>query len=236
MKAAEFAMWLIYPKRCAVCNKVIDRNLLICDNCNEQLERAEKLCIKCGALKEVCRCRYNIYRFNACVAPFKNGEYSMRAVYNFKFKNNGDNAELLSRNMVNSIRKYFDGISFDAVTAVPKRRIEKFKKGYNQSELIAKNIADALGIKHINLLEKCKSNKVQHLLKRAERFGNVRGVYAAKNTAGIRTVLLVDDIITTGATLNECSRALLKSGVKNIYCVTAVTNSGKKKIGEESEN
>ncbi len=236
MNIIKYILWWIYPKRCSVCNKIIDRHSLICDNCSEHIECAEKFCIKCGAVREACRCRYNVYRFIGCVAPFKIGKYSMQAVYNLKFKSNMESAEFLSENMMKSIKKYFDFSEIDAVTAVPMGRLEQFKRGFNQSEVIAKHIARALGLEYIKLLYKCKENRVQHTLNRAQRFDNVKGVFSAKDTKGIKTVLLVDDIITTGATLNECTKALMLSGVNNIYCAVAVTNSGLKKMGEENED
>ncbi len=236
MNIKEYILWLLYPKRCSVCNKIIDRHSLICDNCNEKIEWVDKFCIKCGSVKEECRCRYNVFRFNACVAPFKNGKYSMRAVCNFKFRDNGDSAEFLSRNITKSVKKYMNGIRFDAVTAVPQSKLKRFKKGYNQSEIMAKYIAADLEIKYQNLLYKAKNNEVQHALTRRERFDNVKGVYKAYDTGNLKTVLLVDDIITTGATLNECTRALMMSGVENVYCAVAITNSGNKKTGEKNEN
>lgn len=236
MSIIQYILWWIYPKRCSVCNKIIDRHFLICDNCNKNIERVDKFCVKCGAVKEDCRCRYNVYRFVGCVAPFKNGKHAMQAVYNLKFKYNGDNAEFLAKNMTESIKKYFDFSKIDAVTAVPMGKFKKFKRGFNQSEVIAKHIAKDLGLEYRKQLYKCKNNRVQHELSRVERFDNVKGVYSAKSTTGIKTVLLVDDIITTGATLNECTKVLMLSGVNNIYCAVAVTNSGSKKMGEENED
>lgn len=127
--------------------------------------------------------------------------------------------------MAKAVRREFSNINFDCVCFVPMTLKNKLKRGINQSELLARCIANELNIPlYQNALVKLKQNRVQHNLSRNERIMNVKGVFTASDDVKGKTVLLVDDIKTTGATLNECSRELLKAGAGQVFCVTAVIN------------
>ena len=96
-------------------------------------------------------------------------------------------------------------------------RKRKLKRGYNQSQLIAKSISNILQIEIQNgILYKTKDILPQSTLNKEERIQNIKGVYSAKNIDNIKNkkILLVDDIYTTGSTLNECCKVFAKSGIK----------------------
>lgn len=90
------------------------------------------------------------------------------------------------------------------------------ERGYNQSELLAKQCSEIMGIPYAELLEKHKANKAQHTLKGKERENNVHGVYRVADIelAADKTILIIDDIITTGNTLGECCKVLKKQVAK----------------------
>ena len=96
---------------------------------------------------------------------------------------------------------------------------EKKKKirGYNQSEILAKRVADNLLVNYDDkVLTQPFDTKTQHILSYDERIENVKGKYFA-NANSYNNILLIDDIITTGATMNECAKTLKKSGAENVY-------------------
>lgn len=106
-------------------------------------------------------------------------------------------------------------------------------RGFNQSEVLAERIAKILSLPIINALSCVKSAHSQHKIKDyKERFKNVKGIYKANGAFDGKTLLLVDDIMTTGATLNECAAVLLRAGADKIYCVTALRTdkNDKKKL------
>ncbi|MEE1238890.1 MAG: hypothetical protein UHO61_03080, partial [Acutalibacteraceae bacterium] len=109
------------------------------------------------------------------------------------------------------------------------------KRGFNQSRVLAEKIAEILGIPIADELVCLKNGKRQHDLFGKERFENVKGRYKAKTGTKGKMLLLVDDIKTTGATLNECAKQLCLSGADGVYCVTALisvrekNNAGKKR-------
>lgn len=227
MKIIKYLLWLFFPSRCACCNRLLKRDEQICAECNAGIERIKKICTVCGCEKDACECHQRVFRFSGAVAPFNYGRYSKAAVYNYKFHNNIEIADFLADNMAESVRHSFGDIVFDAVTSVPMHPLKRFKNGYNQSEVLSKKIASRLSLPYSNCLKKVKKNNTQHRLPLKERAGNVKGAFTAENISA-KTVLLVDDIKTTGATLDECTKELLFAGAEKVYCVTAISNNYKK--------
>ena len=115
----------------------------------------------------------------------------------------------------------------DCVTCVPLSKGRYRERGYNQSELLARSVGQKLGIPYWELMEKWKETPAQHTLGRDMREQNVVGAYRLwrerENQIKAKNILLCDDIITTGATLRECSRILLEGGAKSVVCSTLVT-------------
>lgn len=117
----------------------------------------------------------------------------------------------------------------DLITYVPVSSRRKRHRGYDQVELLAEAVSQELGIPMVPLLKKLRDNPPQSGIEKAEaRRANVLGVYECRNQTRIRgsNILLLDDIITTGATVSECARMLQSAQAKNVYCaaVAAVRN------------
>ena len=110
------------------------------------------------------------------------------------------------------------------MTFVPLRRKRLSERGFNKSELLARGIAARAGLAAAACLEKSGRTRNQNELPRDERLANLRGAFRprAGARAGLagKTALLVDDVMTTGATLDECSRALLAAGAREVRCIT----------------
>lgn len=224
MKFIRYLLWLLFPKRCAVCGKIIDRKDFLCSECEKELEYIDKSCSVCGGIKKHCECKYRVYRFSGCVAPFYKGDNSMKMIYRFKFGNKTDSADFLAQQIYNKVKEYFGDIPFDIVTSVPSSVFKRIYKGYNHSEVIARSVAHKMGIDYKNLLRKKPFRKAQHNLKRDERFENVISMFYFPERYTYKNVLLIDDIKSTGATLNECTKQLLFAGAGNVYCAVAVVN------------
>lgn len=124
----------------------------------------------------------------------------------------------------------FGCTAFDAVIPVPLSAERLKERGYNQSELIARDIAEKFHVPCIcNVLQKSKNTKRQSELRGAERKRNVRGSFVLNNPNAIRgkTILLTDDIFTTGATMREAAAVLAAASVRIFACAVAKTNLGK---------
>ena len=116
-------------------------------------------------------------------------------------------------------REYPDG--FDMLTWVPVSRLRKLRRGYDQVELLAKAVGRELGLSPVPTLKKIRNNRPQSRLKDpAARRANVLGAYRLLEGAAVKgqRVLLLDDILTTGATAGECARVLLSAGAKEVHC------------------
>ena len=138
----------------------------------------------------------------------------------------------------NSLNKQFPHIRFSGITYVPLRTSVKLKRGFNQSKLLAEKISEICKIPLIEDVLVClKKGKGQHNLSGKERFINVRGIYGYKRKLNCENILLIDDIKTTGATLDECARQLMFAGVHHVYCAAALISppldSEKSKKGKD---
>lgn len=225
MKIIKNISWLLFPRRCACCNKIIGRDEKVCDVCRTKLIKSKKICLKCGSDKKNCSCKFNTYHFKGCIGPFMKSDESMLIIHHFKDEDNIAVADYISDEMFNEIGRYYGDINFDGVCAVPSHWTKKFYKGYNQSEILARQISKRISASYFTNLYKCKKTQVQHTLKRQERFENVRNAYACKPFENCKNILLIDDIKSTGATLDECSRQLMFAGAENVYCAVAILNS-----------
>jgi len=123
----------------------------------------------------------------------------------------------------------FDG-EIDIITSVPMNRKKLVKRGYNQSKLLAQGVSRKTGIKFLELLKENRNAAQQRELNYSERFINVIDRYETVNNTKFRdkTVLLIDDVFTTGATINECSRKLIFSGAAEVFSITVVRSDLKK--------
>lgn len=219
--------YLFYPKRCVVCGEVIHPSQHLCDNCLPQLKPISvKTCSKCGNPKKSCCCKRYAYHFRGVASPYINEGAAQKAIYFYKFGSNTTSADFFGKEMAECFSKSFPDLEIDCVTSVPRNRkrrreVEESMWRFDHSALLAKRVSRELLVPYKRLLKKCKNNKVQHLLSARGRFENVKGSYKALPN-NYKNVLLVDDIKTTGATLDECARMLMLAGAENVYCVTAV--------------
>lgn len=219
-----------FPKTCAACGEITADGEPLCDYCREMLVRFDpmKRCIRCGTEKPGCDCRYRVFHFDGLIAPFENKDTAKLGVYAFKFRRKMGNADYFAEQMAFCVKNEYRDIRFDAVTFVPMHRLRFLKRGFNQSRVLAEKISDILNIPLAETLVTLKAGKRQHDLFGKERFQNVKGRYSAKADAGGKTLLLVDDIKTTGATLDECAKQLFSAGADGVYCVTALISRRKK--------
>ncbi len=232
-KLKNAALSLLFPEKCACCLEIIHPDEGVCEACKENIDFIEdKRCLKCGMGEGYCECSFNVFRFDGVAAPFYNSGSIKRAIYNAKFRGHISVHRFFIGHMVEAFNKCFGEISFDGVTFVPAGRKRFLEHGYNQSEILAKGVAQKLNLPLLRLLKKAGKNKKQHGIRHfKERFENVNGAYEVSKKTNLKNVLLIDDIKTTGATLNECARLLKLGGAENVYCLTAaISNPRLKKV------
>ena len=207
---------LLYPPKCVFCRRLLPRGTDgVCAACERTLPYNDTP--RSGPFFEI------------CIAPLRYEGVVRDALHRYKFGGLSCYASALAVLVADAVRA--SGIEADLVTWVPVSRKRRKKRGYDQAELLARNVAKRLALPCAPLLQKTVDNPAQSGLGAAERRGNVLGVYRAENPgmiAGAR-ILLVDDIVTTGSTLSECSRVLLTAGAAPVSCAAvAGTADGQK--------
>lgn len=225
-KVSAFLLDLVFPNRCPLCDRFIKWNECICEECSGSLPKAnEFICRKCG--KKRCTCREKP-RYDMAFASFfysKNQDPVRNAMLNFKLKGEINIAEYAARDIAYYMQK--EGIPKpDMVIPVPMGKKKRSERGHNQAELFAACIGRNLDIPvDRKILFKSDTEDEQHNYGRKERKSRVKGLFYAENTdlSGI-TVILCDDIMTTGSTINECAFLLKEMGAKTVIsAVCAVT-------------
>lgn len=119
---------------------------------------------------------------------------------------------------------------YDILTWVPVSPIRKWRRGYDQVELIALAVGKELGTPPVSVLKKIRHTKPQSRLSDpSHRKANIMGAYSVPDPALVagKRILLLDDIITTGSTISECARTLLTAGAKEVYCAAVAANKDK---------
>lgn len=215
----------LFPERCAICDRLCSTRGF-CESCKPKLvPYPKRCCARCGLPQQSCECAFYFYYFKGITAPFLNRDEAKTALYAFKFRGALSAAPYFAQQMASRVRRCFGEVHFNLVTAVPMSRGKLRQRGYNQAEVLARLVAAELSLPYSRLLRQNRKTKEQHFSGTVqERFENAAGKYGVrrgKSVAG-KTVLLVDDIKTTGATLNECTRQLLLSGAEAVYCTTAL--------------
>ncbi|MDR2760648.1 MAG: ComF family protein [Rickettsiales bacterium] len=235
---------LIFPYRCLRCEKIIDR-LGFCDGCMAEALYPLKppLCRICGGPLDmenfpgnrlVCAsCLKEKYFFDRAVSVFYYSGHMPKIIHSFKF----GNKFFLSKFFFEYLRekpKEF-GENIDCIVPIPLHVKKLRARSYNQTALLARHFRDE-GYKVINdLLLKTVNSRAQIELKTSQRKKNVRGNFCvnkkyAGEAAG-KNILLLDDVFTTGATVNECAKVLREGGAKKIFVLTIAKVARGKKIG-----
>ena len=222
------------PNKCPVCNKIkaFDDQSVVCEKCLDKLKSvSDNSCLKCGAGVDRCKCKKHHVEYDGLVAPFYYEDIAIKIVSLFKYRYMTFFASFFAKEMAKKVKGKYENITFDYIAYIPFSSMQKRKRNYNQSELLAEELSKILNIPQSPLIIKLYNNKSQHYMKNQNRKGNVAGVYQIDVSVDLtgKKILLVDDIKTTGATLNECARELKLYGAEEVYCVTALITNKKKK-------
>ncbi len=208
-KFPEWFLSLIFPDRCPYCQQVISGTDTECAICRAEIP-SEPI-IQYLPTKE------------CCVSPFAYASKVRNAVIGYKFKGKKYYSRSFSKYTAKAIRQVYKDHMPDVITAVPLSKKRLRQRGYNQAEIVAAEVAAILNIPYQPLLVKTKSNPEQHHLTLTERKNNVKNVYSVIGNADLshQTILIIDDIVTTGYTLSECCRTLKQNGASVICACIA---------------
>lgn len=205
--AADMAM----PRTCPVCGKTLDGDeRWICRQCLASLPRTRYEEVPFNTMEQHFAGQVPIERATAYFFYEKGSPYAS-ILHDIKYHNTPSMGRWLTARAVNDMAgsRFFDGI--DVVTAVPLHRSKLAQRGYNQSEYLARGIADALNIPYVEMLKAVRPHSTQTHKGAMDRWLNIQGNYALRRESEVwagKHILLVDDVVTTGATLIVCATAL----------------------------
>lgn len=199
---------LLFPPKCVFCGKLLSR---------EEMD----LCHDCRKTAPVfTKANFRISFVAGWTAVWYYKDTVRESLLRYKFYHSRSYAPAFGRALAMKLQSAgFE--DFDVLTWVPVSRLRKWKRGYDQVELLAKAAARELGVQAVPCLKKRRNNRPQSgLTDASKRRANVLGVYRVINPDLIRDkrILLLDDIITTGATVSECAKTLLLAGAKDVRC------------------
>ena len=227
-KLMRYIVDLIFPPRCAVCDEVIPIGSEVCDKCYEKLSTGmddAKLCIRCGKTLNSCIC-CNITSVTAITSAFEYCAETAPLIERLKSDADSNAAALLAILMANRFSKSsFGNINFDCITYVPSGDDRIGAKGFDHARRLAEQLSALVDIPCLAPpVLQTSQYRTQHELDRIERVSNARIGYKLSSDKSIgKVVLLVDDIVTTGATLDRCAELMIACGTREVYCITAAT-------------
>ncbi len=219
----RYLIHIVQPTRCIGCGKVIYSHQYFCSHCRTQLPHiALGECPWCGKNHQTdCNCANDFELLFPCNAPFHYEGCIRQGILTIKKGTETRGAAVFGKIMANRVTRLY-GTDFDGIVYVPITKKRWKQRGYNQSRLLAKAIADRLDLPLLdNALVRLYDAPDQHRSSRHSRKGNVFGVFEA-NAAAVagKRLLLVDDVFTTGTTINECGKMLLLADCDSVCGIT----------------
>ncbi|HHV19651.1 MAG TPA: ComF family protein [Thermoanaerobacterales bacterium] len=221
---------LLFPQKpyCLICdNRLTEPRSIICKNCKRKiLPLTEPLCKKCGRpMKNNNRLCHDCQReHHVFVQARSYGLYEAtlkQLIHEFKYRGKRELAEILG-NMMFCVLKQLTWPAFDYLIPLPLHVKRQRERGFNQAFLLTKVLSRESNIPIFQGLTRTKPTEHQTLLDKSFRKKNLDGAFVILNKNKIynKTVLLIDDVYTTGATAGECSKSLLEAGAKSVYVLT----------------
>lgn len=215
---------VFFPSRCVSCgNPVSSRYHGLCSACRDAVETVMTGCPRCGSYTDgsVCgRCLDREFFPAGCTIISEYSGTMKDLVRALKFRRDLRVVPVIAGLAVDALDR--GGVSCECITAVPMNRSKKRKRGFNQAEVVGRRMSSMAGIPYHDVLRERKGTGSQKRMDLPGRFIHVLGRFHVTRPVRVRgrRVLLVDDIMTTGATVNECARLLLESGAREVHVLT----------------
>lgn len=243
-RAGRGALGLLFPNACPLCDRImpLGADPVLCEKCSEKVVPVSgDTCMKCGRLlslpdREYCTsCSRRNFTFKRNFLVFLYEDEVREMIIKLKYKSRRDIAQYFAEEAYKKYGRELNALKLSAVVSVPVHKSRLKKRGYNQAAAIASGLADRLDLpSYPDVLIRTKHTTAQKQLGFLERMSNLADAFdideselaRAREKTELDRVLLVDDILTTGSTLECAARVLKKYGVKEVYCLTACGTRG----------
>ncbi|MCB9217894.1 MAG: ComF family protein [Ignavibacteriales bacterium] len=212
----------VLPRLCATCQtKLKLSEEIICSICNQKIETASEQKI--------------LHEFNrkfkedklitdfASAFIFKDGHELQQLIHSLKYDKNYHIGKFLGKVVANNLFKKIQSWQADLIIPIPLHSLRKAERGFNQANEISKGLAKYIKLpNNSKVISRIRFTETQTKLSLSERKTNIEGAFSIRNKKMIKNknIILVDDVITTGATTSECANLLLKNGANKIYAVS----------------
>lgn len=236
----HWLMQLLFPKTCPICEDILPKKTEICESCRKKLQYIrEPKCKKCGKpfetadegqmIREYCAdCVKRRHFYDRGMAVFCYNEEIKESIYRFKYHNQRTYADFYGQEICNRYGREIRRMGIEALIPVPISVEKQRKRGFNQAELIAKVVGEQLNIPvETQLIVRIKNTIPQKELNQEERRKNLNNAFQiTENRVKYKKIMLVDDIYTTGSTIDACAIPLRKAGIEEVSFVSLSIGAG----------
>ena len=228
----------IFPSRCVLCDKILPfgnklENLFLCDDCKNNFEFIkEPTCKKCGAMindkeKLYCvRCEHKLHNnFEFGFGLLRYNDFTKESLHRIKYSGRKEYIDFYGKCIARTYKDKINDINPDYLVPVPIHHRRLIQRNYNQAAILANSISNELKKNGIyievneNLIYRVKNTKVLNKLDNTDRGSELKEAFKCPDLSDINSVLIVDDIYTTGSTIDSMAKILKNAGVKKVYFV-----------------
>lgn len=229
---------IMFPARCVSCDKVLDYDRIhigFCRKCHKKIRYAcEPVCKKCGKViddfaKEYCLdCQKRTHYFVQSKGVYVYEGMIKQSMYRFKYSNRRCYRYTFSRDIIKVYGRWIKTLELDGIVPVPMYKKKQKVRGYNQAELIARQLSYDMGIPlYSDLVYRTRKTIPMKGLSDTERQKNLKNAFNfSKKALQLKRVLIIDDIYTTGSTLDSVAKVLHDAGVKEVYGLCMCVGKG----------
>lgn len=226
-KAGNFLTDLVFPRRCPFCDEIVTpygekihakciKKLRLltppyCLKCGKKLMGEDRYCTECASGKHKFLRGRCLYEYDSAA----------KSIYRFKYGKRPEYAEYYGEEIADYLGDFIRDLKPDAIVPIPIHRKRYAKRGYNQAALLAKEVSKNTGIPYLEGVVKRRRNTAPlKMLSPQERQKNLKNAFiVGENVVKLKTIILIDDIYTTGATVDEVTKFLHKAGIPDVYFV-----------------
>jgi competence protein ComFC len=231
-RTTEPLLSLIYPPHCAICNADTEAGRHLCDACKSSARKiTAPFCEICsqqfdGAIdtKFSCaNCHGRAFHFSCAVAGYRATGVVREVIHRFKYSSEFHLRHQLAEWLADTLDdERIRAVPVDALVPVPLHTRRFREREFNQADALARLLAARTGLKISDCLRRTRYTTTQTRFSRDERIENLRDAFALRKNTGVRDMhlVLVDDVLTTGTTLDECARVLRKAGATSVRAIT----------------
>lgn len=227
---------LLFPRRCPVCHEVVEeRGEQVCRICRTRLPYVrEPFCLKCGKPllteeREYCGdCRRKKHMYCKGRAPFVYDRLMRESVARYKYGGRREYAAFYAEEILRTCAREAVRWNAHALVPIPLHPSRRRKRGYNQAALLARELSRRCGIPtDEKLLFRTKKTRAQKDLNDQERLANLKNAFSVREgSVPYKNIILIDDIYTTGSTIDEAARVLLENGAQSVFFLCICVGRG----------